>query len=713
MKKLYSPLAKVFCNFKRVFYPKNFKTSFCIITFFLFTGNMVLSQAVFDTFGSGAWNNAGTWNVISGTDVDNIPDADDDVTINDGMTVTVSGGNQQVKNLTLDGIAGTRLNVNGSTLSIFGTLKGPSSNFQNTILQTDGTGLIKFEGDARALFSTWSAGSTTAAWLWRMEVALDSGKVGTAGLVRASYMNFTSGIYQGTEIRVDSAFNSDGTGVIVIGKDAVVRFSTAIGTRLVSFTPSFCRNLTVNGVLESTSQGYIAGQSVIINGKLIHRGFSAITSYPSGAGANEFVYGDKSAIEYSLNGDMNMGNEIDRSNANNPTPDTIIINVGNQFNTNATVSVINNDTIFCKNVRFGNYGKWRITNGAIILSPGAKVLNADASHFIITAGGSLTRLGVGATMVDFPVGPTINEYNPIRITNTGTQDNFSVRALNSRPVCLGPYPLTSINYQWDISEATPGGSVVSLELGYSDVTKRGSAYVPNQSYIVHCNGANADYKNGAGETGTGPFFVSGTNFTSFSLFGISSDPGVLPLSFMKNFETILKQDNVEIKWSVNCTSKSVVMDVEHSVDNPNNFHSIYEVQADAERCNKPFNFTHLGGAFSENFYRIKLTDLDGSISYSDIQHVIGNINKVSVKLSPNPVKGNTANLRIISPNSGSYLLFVSDAQGRKLKKEAFSIEKGVNYIQMDISNLSAGIYFLKTYSKDKLVHTSRLVKEQQ
>lgn len=141
------------------------------------------SQADFETFGSGNWSNAGTWTVTSGTDIDYIPDADDNVTILDGHNVIVSGSDQEVKDLTLQGTTGTRLNVNGTTLNLFGTLKGPNSNFTNEILSTDGNGIIKFKGGNRVLFSTWSLVATTAAWLWRLEVTLDPGTTGTASRV--------------------------------------------------------------------------------------------------------------------------------------------------------------------------------------------------------------------------------------------------------------------------------------------------------------------------------------------------------------------------------------------------------------------------------------------------------------------------------------------------------------------------------------------------
>ena len=52
-------------------------------------GILSSNAATFSSVGSGNWTDATTWTVI-GSDADGIPDADDDVTIMSGHTVTLS-----------------------------------------------------------------------------------------------------------------------------------------------------------------------------------------------------------------------------------------------------------------------------------------------------------------------------------------------------------------------------------------------------------------------------------------------------------------------------------------------------------------------------------------------------------------------------------------------------------------------------------------------
>ncbi len=674
----------------------------------LFAGKCIFAQAVFTTFSSGNWNNAGVWNVVSGTDDDNIPDANDDVTILDGNTITVNDA-EAVHNLTLQGLASTALNVNGANLSIFGTLTGPSSNFTNDILRTNGTGNIKFEGGARALFGTWSLGSTTAAWLWRMEVALDSGAVGTAGSVRASYIHFTSGIYSGSEIRVDSSF-SDGTGVILIDKKATVRFSTSIGGRLVYYTPSWCRSLTVNGTLQSTGQGYIDGQNIIIAGKLLLTGYGTVISYPNGSGVPEFSYASKSSVEYAYNGEIIMGDEINRSTLPNPVLDTVVINVGSQFN--PTDVKITNDTCYTNNVRFGSYGKWWIsTNGRIIISANPKITGQDNTKYIATISGDVKIKGIGNTEIAVPIGPSLTEYNPVTIKNAGTPDDFTFKALSSRPPCLGPNPLTSLNYQWDIGELTNGGSDVTLSLGYTDITKRGSQYLPNKAKIVHCAGNNPNYSSGNGEDGTSPFIVKGSGFNQFSLFGITSDETVLPLTFIQSFTSHIQNTDVVLDWAVNCTSSSVTMEMENSVGNTNNFTSIYKIVADAGRCKQPFQYVDPKAALNDNYYRIKITDIDGSVSYSGVIHVVSTVKGIAISLAPNPVTGPQAIFSVVSDRQTDIFLTITDAQGKVIKQGDYKINQGATLINIDVSRMQKGIYFVRSIESGKVIGSFKMIKQ--
>ena len=114
-------------------------------------GSIVLSaaafaQANFLSFATGNWSSATTWTIVSGSDADGIPDANDNVQIQFGHTVTLIGA-QACTNVAID--AGGALNTNGNTLTASGSfaLNGTWS----------GTGTITLTGAATTIDGTGSA----------------------------------------------------------------------------------------------------------------------------------------------------------------------------------------------------------------------------------------------------------------------------------------------------------------------------------------------------------------------------------------------------------------------------------------------------------------------------------------------------------------------------------------------------------------------------
>src|SRR5258708_39591661 len=69
-------------------------------------------QATFYSSATGNWSNSGTWTINSGSDADGVPDANDDVIVRGGFTVTVNA-NSSCNTLQIGGIAGAPLNNSG------------------------------------------------------------------------------------------------------------------------------------------------------------------------------------------------------------------------------------------------------------------------------------------------------------------------------------------------------------------------------------------------------------------------------------------------------------------------------------------------------------------------------------------------------------------------------------------------------------------------
>ena len=91
------------------------------------------------------------------------------------------------------------------------------------------------------------------------------------------------------------------------------------------------------------------------------------------------------------------------------------------------------------------------------------------------------------------------------------------------------------------------------------------------------------------------------------------------------------------------------------------------------------------------YYRLKLVDLDGSVTYSKIRPVQIDTHTLLSQLIPNPVHGK-AQLLINNPIDQSLTVSVLSLTGRQLYQLTYNLKKGVNTIELDCTTLSPGVY---------------------
>ncbi len=125
------------------------RTLFTIIFLTIFGLNNI-NAATFSSVSSGTWSISATWNIISGTDTDLIPDIDDDVIINGGHTIDFTRTESAKTILNNGGIIG-----NGKNFNLFG-------NFTNN---GSVSGIKFFYIQAACVFSS-SVNFNGASYLW-------------------------------------------------------------------------------------------------------------------------------------------------------------------------------------------------------------------------------------------------------------------------------------------------------------------------------------------------------------------------------------------------------------------------------------------------------------------------------------------------------------------------------------------------------------------
>lgn len=164
-----------------------------------------------------------------------------------------------------------------------------------------------------------------------------------------------------------------------------------------------------------------------------------------------------------------------------------------------------------------------------------------------------------------------------------------------------------------------------------------------------------------------------------------------------------------LNWRLTCLSSSITMEVQRSADT-RNFRSIESITASQARCAEPFNYLDAAPLKGKNFYRLKMTDADGRVSYSPVVLVSnGESGLEFVGLYPSVVHDKTA-LSISSDRPAVIEIAITDMSGRVISKNKHTVTAGSGLINIDCSKLAAGMYNITALTENAVGTTLRLVK---
>ena len=335
----------------------------------------------------------------------------------------------------------------------------------------------------------------------------------------------------------------------------------------------------------------------------------------------------------------------------------------------------------------GNYLLALSGNNSTISGTHAFGINADS--WIVTGNGNSgeNNTGLGGLKITgignsgrsgnilFPVGPSIFNYNPVTILNTGTTDDYTV-AVNDQ-VVPGADITKSVEATWNISEAVNGGSNIELGTQWTAADEAGNFMRP-ACRIVHSDGTVIDYNAAvAAAAGNDPFTRTGAGFTSFSPFGVTSDGIVLPVTFIRIVAYQL-QETVQVEWETAAETAISYYEVQRSTDNIR-FIKVGRVDAAAiTNYLVPYNFTDAAPQNGLNYYRIKSVGTNGAIKFSSIAKVNYAAKPGSISAYPNPVVDNKITVEFKNKKAGVYNISLLNTNGALVYQKKM-IHDGGNY----------------------------------
>ena len=143
-----------------------------------------------------------------------------------------------------------------------------------------------------------------------------------------------------------------------------------------------------------------------------------------------------------------------------------------------------------------------------------------------------------------------------------------------------------------------------------------------------------------------------------------------------------------------------------------NYTGIYTIVADAARCASPFDYTDASPLNGMNYYRLKIVDVDGNITYSTTVALLNAVKGFDIiSIAPNPVVSDDLKLNVASAVSGKMEIVIFDMQGRLVNSQSVSLVAGFNSLPVNVANLSSGTYTIRTRVADDQSKVIRFVKQ--
>jgi hypothetical protein len=183
---------------------------------------------------------------------------------------------------------------------------------------------------------------------------------------------------------------------------------------------------------------------------------------------------------------------------------------------------------------------------------------------------------------------------------------------------------------------------------------------------------------------------------------VITNTNILPVT-LNNFSASKSEGNTLLKWDVSLEQGIVQYYIERSNDGKV-FKDISTIEGSGTTViNKTYTYLDASSEWGTVYYRLKITQDNGGISYSPVK-LIDNSSELTIKAYPNPVIGNSFTIDVpvdLLPAS----ITILDAQGRIIYQT--KITQPTSTINAD---LTTGVYALKVIGIDNSIVIQKIIK---
>lgn len=348
----------------------------------------------------------------------------------------------------------------------------------------------------------------------------------------------------------------------------------------------------------------------------------------------------------------------------------------------------------------------RLGSHDLTISSGGNIVGGSTLSYVKTDGGGSLRRRVSSSIVYFPVGNS--SYNPARLFNTfaATSDWYAIKVMDEvlENGTQGS-PLTSevVDRTWIISEDTPGGSDLNLQLQWSAADAM-PGFDQQQCFISQWK--NGEWLGGSPQAanGTSTFTLSEDGFTSVSSFTVQSN-SLLPIA-LAYFKGEATSNGILLEWQTLLEENNAFMAIERSRDGKH-FAEIGKIDGiGSSDLPQLYHFLDKAPTGGINYYRLRQEDFDGTSEYHEIISVDWQRAENAIRIYPTitqdyltlkwaiPLR-NKAQIRIINTMGRVAQLVTVPPETTEWLLSAQQLEPGYYIIQVSSPSGIRNLRFLK------------------
>ncbi|MCW3093961.1 MAG: type sorting protein [Ferruginibacter sp.] len=200
--------------------------------------------------------------------------------------------------------------------------------------------------------------------------------------------------------------------------------------------------------------------------------------------------------------------------------------------------------------------------------------------------------------------------------------------------------------------------------------------------------------------------VASANATRFRI--VFKRLTVLPIAFTA-VKAYPVNETIQVDWLVQDEVNTIKYEVEKSA----NGSAFSLVNTTAANAAGSYSWIDAAPFTGENFYRIKSTDRNGEIKYSQVVYVLmaGKANHFTIQ--PNPVKGNSIHLQFANQPKGNYQFNLFNNSGQLIWSTSLPISSGsTSQVLKNNITLPDGVYQLQITGPANSIEVQKVIIQQ-